>query len=309
MKRHEVSSELLVTAISGDWARWLEMLIHGLIRHAAQSVPPSLAERLEEEWFADLAVRQRAISRLRFAAGCYWASRVITHELGATVRAPAAATPSSKGVNIYAQPDPSLLSPRTITILFILFLHALAIYVLATGLGPRVIKDITDPLKLTFFSQPQPAVELPPPPQPKFVRPTLVDEFPPPAITIDRTEPNVTQTLTGGVQEATPSQPTAKLPRRVVGGPGPGFPNTEDYYPAASRRLGEKGLATVRVCVDAVGRLIAAPLIAQSSGSARLDEGALKLAKAGSGHYRSTTEDGHPVSSCYPYRIRFELRN
>jgi hypothetical protein len=51
------------------------------------------------------------------------------------------------------------------------------------------------------------------------------------------------------------------------------------------------------------------PAIAQSSGSARLDEGALKLAKAGSGHYRSTTENGTPVSYCYPLRIRFELRN
>ncbi|TLY91210.1 MAG: energy transducer TonB, partial [Gammaproteobacteria bacterium] len=48
---------------------------------------------------------------------------------------------------------------------------------------------------------------------------------------------------------------------------------------------------------------------ARSSGSARLDDGALKLAHAGSGHYRPTTEDGRPVDSCYVFRIRFELRD
>jgi periplasmic protein TonB len=95
----------------------------------------------------------------------------------------------------------------------------------------------------------------------------------------------------------------------VIGGPGPGFPDTDPYYPSASRRLGESGIATLRVCVDADGRLASDPAIAHSSGSARLDEGALKLARAGSGHYRSTTENGTPVSYCYPLRVRFELRN
>ena len=47
----------------------------------------------------------------------------------------------------------------------------------------------------------------------------------------------------------------------------------------------------------------------EGTGSARLDEGALKLARAGSGHYRATTEDGRPVNSCYPFRIRFQIKN
>jgi TonB family protein len=65
----------------------------------------------------------------------------------------------------------------------------------------------------------------------------------------------------------------------------------------------------VQVCVDANGRLTSQPAITQSSGSARLDEGALTLARAGSGHYRATTEDGRAVSSCFPFRIRFEFRD
>ncbi|HEV2284479.1 MAG TPA: energy transducer TonB [Steroidobacteraceae bacterium] len=95
--------------------------------------------------------------------------------------------------------------------------------------------------------------------------------------------------------------------QRVVGGPGRGFPNTADYYPAQAIRMNEQGGASVSVCVNEAGLLTSAPAIAQSSGSARLDAGALKLARAGSGHYRPTTEGGRPVSACYAFRIRFTL--
>jgi TonB family protein len=107
-----------------------------------------------------------------------------------------------------------------------------------------------------------------------------------------------------------PAQPAPpRVSDRILGGPGKGFPNTADYYPDASRRLAEQGVATVWVCVDGNGRLTANPIIQQSSGTARLDAGALTLAKAGSGHYRATTEDGRAVNSCFPFRIRFQFRN
>ncbi len=54
---------------------------------------------------------------------------------------------------------------------------------------------------------------------------------------------------------------------------------------------------------------ISDPITVQSSGSSRLDVGALQLAKVGSGHYRASTEDGQPVNSCYSFRVRFQLRN
>jgi hypothetical protein len=57
------------------------------------------------------------------------------------------------------------------------------------------------------------------------------------------------------------------------------------------------------------GRLTGAPELAKTSGIQRIDAAALKLARAGSGHYRPTTEDGAPVNSCYAYRIRFRLNN
>jgi TonB family protein len=96
---------------------------------------------------------------------------------------------------------------------------------------------------------------------------------------------------------------------RVQGGPGIGFPSAHDFYPASAIRRGEQGIATVSACVDGTGRLTSNPTIVQSTGSSRLDEGALTLAIAGSGHYRATTENGKPVNSCYAFRIRFDLRN
>jgi TonB family protein len=95
---------------------------------------------------------------------------------------------------------------------------------------------------------------------------------------------------------------------RVQGGPGSEFPTTDDYYPSIAKRLEEQGATTVRVCVGANGRLSSDPTVAQTSGSPRLDEGALLLAKAGSGHYRPSTEDGRAVNACYSFRVRFALR-
>ena len=61
------------------------------------------------------------------------------------------------------------------------------------------------------------------------------------------------------------------MSKRVAGGFGPGFPNTEDYYPSISKQLGEEGATA-------------------------------------SDHYRPDTEDGRPQQSCFAFRIRFQVR-
>jgi TonB family protein len=142
--------------------------------------------------------------------------------------------------------------------------------------------------------KPVPSEKLPLPPPPRIRRldmPTLIVETPP---KIWYLPPLPLET------------PTSV--RRVGGGPGAGFPDTADFYPSLPIHLGEEGMSTVRVCVDPNGKLTSNPTTVKSSGSARLDEGALKLARAGSGHYRATTEDGQPVHSCYPLGIRFQLK-
>jgi TonB family protein len=113
------------------------------------------------------------------------------------------------------------------------------------------------------------------------------------------------------IERAPPGPPIPPPPtpiNRVQGGAGKGFPNSADYYPPGSIRLEETGTVAVNVCVDSKGRLTGNPTISKSSGFPRLDEGALKLARAGSGHYRASTENGQPVDSCYPVGITFTLK-
>jgi hypothetical protein len=69
-----------------------------------------------------------------------------------------------------------------------------------------------------------------------------------------------------------PPLPLPPAPPHVVtqiqGGPGAGFPDPDDFYPALARYREEQGVATVRVCVDAHGRLTSDPATLQGSGSA-----------------------------------------
>jgi periplasmic protein TonB len=289
-------------------SRWDEVLARCLIRHAARDAPPPLSQRLQEEWLADLAERGGRASRLRLALGCCWATRVIAHEYPATNVAAGATASGAKTMSLYAHHD-ALFSSRTIALLLIACLHTVLIYALATGLVHRTTTAIPSPMRAIVLRDTQPRDLPPPPPQPNLVRYRLT--LPPPDLSLEVPSDGhaITDVITGPAQDLSPPPSSPKTVKRIVGGPGRGFPNTEDYYPSASRRVGESGVVAVRVCVDPNGRLTADPSVVQSSGSPRLDEGALRLAKAGSGHYLATTEDGRPVSSCYPFRIRFELRD
>jgi TonB family protein len=109
--------------------------------------------------------------------------------------------------------------------------------------------------------------------------------------------------------EPVPLEPRViDVPQTKDGGVGPGFPHPDEYYPDVAIRQEEQGAATLRVCVDAAGRLTSDPVTQQTSGSDRLDAAAIRLAKAGSGRYRPSTDDGRPVNSCYPIKIRFQLK-
>ncbi|MDB6091721.1 MAG: hypothetical protein JWN85_4505 [Gammaproteobacteria bacterium] len=290
---------------------WIDGFACWLIQHAARSAPPLLSERLEEEWLADLEAQRGRMARLRFGLGCCWATRVITNEHCAPKVPATASATGHKVIATYPQHDSSFFSRGATAFLLIVGLHGALIYALTTGLAHRMIEAIPQPIHAVFLQQPRTHNE--PPrlqPQPKF-SPPRVDEVPKPEIPFDvPPDPDAIREVAAQPQEPLLPPPTApKVMNRLLGGPGKGFPNTDAYYPSAARRMGETGIAAVRVCVDDKGRLTADPTLAQSSGSANLDEGGLRLAKAGSGHYRPTTEDGLPVRSCYVFRIKFDLKD
>lgn len=81
-------------------------------------------------------------------------------------------------------------------------------------------------------------------------------------------------------------------------------PASEDYYPPASKAVGEAGLVRVTACYGTNGRVTSAEL-AESSGSNRLDEAAIKLARQV--RIRPGTRDGVPAAGCVVVPVRFEL--
>ena len=285
-------------------------LAYWLIRQAARRAPPDLSERLEEEWRADAAVRSSVVSQWRFALGCCWATSVIVREHGPAA-GPVTSAPIGPKVAIgFAGDEPGIMARRSITFFLVAGLHIVLFYALMTGLSFKIIKEMPTPFQ-TRILQPQPERILPPPPPPQM--PKSIIEIPRPVVppAEDPIESGdivaETQSTLPSRSETPPEAPTHDV-IRVPGGPGSGFPNTVDYYPLIARRMEEQGVATVGVCVGADGRLTSVPTIEQTSGSPRLDDGALRLAKAGSGHYRAATEDGRPVNSCYSFRVRFALR-
>jgi protein TonB len=292
----------------------MDRAAHGLVRHAARRAPGPLAERLEEEWLADLAARREGLSRLRLALGCCWAGYVITRETGLAVPVAGAqlarAQLARANLGGYWRDDSLRFSRSTLTFLLVVSLHVAIVCGLAAGLGSKLIKHTPAPFTATMIEKPLPPIDLPVPPTPQMERPTL---WVPPMEKGLPFEKEAEQVVPTGDTLPVPTRPesapvVAARVSRVQGGPGAGFPSASDFYPPAAIRAGEEGVATVQACVDGRGRLLSAPTIVQSSGSARLDEGALKLAGAGSGHYRASTEDGRPVNACYPFRIRFDFR-
>jgi protein TonB len=206
----------------------------------------------------------------------------------------------------YAQ-DTAFISRRAIVLVVIILLHVLLAYGLATGLARRAMEIIAPPIQTTIVEEVQQHDLPPPPPPPEFERPPV--EVPPPDINIDLpAEPTQSTAITDVTDKHVAAPPpAAHVSNGTNPSPGKNFPNTADYYPAASMRLGEEGSAVVHACVGANGKLSEEPTVAKTSGSARLDEGALKLAKAG--HYNPGTEDGKPVTKCINFSIKFQLKN
>jgi TonB family protein len=298
--------------------RWtqtdLSSVTHWLIRQAAQRAPEALASRLEEEWLADLESRSATLSRLRFAVGCCWAGLVIGNEFPRS-RVVAAASPVAPASGFVTLVDRNFgyFSLRSATLFLIAGLHAALFFGLITSLShtqaavtppdlqnhevtavpPEKVPVSPPGSELKHWTIHVPKTVIEPPATLDFEHDVIVDvsDQPPEVI----------------AQPSAPETPTHVV-RQLAGGPGTGFPETADFYPSPSIRLGEEGMTTVNVCVDRKGRLTSEPTAVKSSGSERLDEAALKLARAGSGHYRATTEDGQPVNSCYPFGVRFQLK-
>ena len=207
--------------------------------------------------------------------------------------------------------DSNFLTRRGVVFFAIVALHVFIAWALATGLARRAIELVAPPIQTEVVDEVKKEDQPPPPPPPQMERPPV--EIPPPDVAIEapvETQTTAIQDVTDKPVVNAPPPPPPPKPRNLVPPkPGKNFPTAEEYYPPASKRLGEEGSANVHVCVGPNGKITEDPTLAQTSGSSRLDDGALKLAKSASGHYQPGTEDGQPTTACMVFKIKFELRN
>jgi len=175
--------------------------------------------------------------------------------------------------------DTDFFTRRTAVLALIVGLHVFILWAFATGLARKAIEVV---------------------------------EVPPPDINIAMPEVGPSTTaITARVAEAPKAAaPVAKAAVAATAvGLGKGFPNVDDYYPDASRRLGEEGLTVVDICVGPDGKLTEAPKVGKTSGHERLDQAAVKVATLGSGRFKPATEEGKPVAKCTQLPIRFKLHS
>ena len=199
--------------------------------------------------------------------------------------------------------DSSFFSRRAIVFLVIVGLHIFLAWMLASGLARKVVEVIAPPIQTDILDEIEKRDEPPPPPPPEFERPPV--EIPPPDVSIDIPVESTTA-ITDVTTKPQPRQPAPPpAPRNVVRPKGK-FPPTEDYYPAASIRLEEQGTVVIKTCVGPNSKLSETPTVVTSSGSARLDEAAVKLAKAT--RFTAGSVDGAPSTDCFSTRVRFELK-
>jgi protein TonB len=205
-----------------------------------------------------------------------------------------------------------MLSGRSMTMMVVVGLHALAITALITY---RMAPDFDPGPKMvpwTIFKDPVPP--MPPIEHAKPLdRPNMI---PTERIPIPIPGPIAEQMITAD------TVPQAE----AVADPGPLMQNgpvetvrvetalqyrivrpTDDYYPNASLVQEEHGVSVVRVCVDATGRIAALPIIETSSGYRRLDEAAVRWARE-SLRFTPATRDGVAVPACKGFRVNFNLR-
>ncbi|MCW5574422.1 MAG: energy transducer TonB [Steroidobacteraceae bacterium] len=200
--------------------------------------------------------------------------------------------------------------PRRLVVFFVIVLfHVLLVWALATGLARKVVEVLAPPIQTDIIEEIAEDEPPPPPPPPEMERPPV--EVPPPEVNIQIPVDTSTSTAITDVTDR-PVPMAAPPPPKAVARVAPSIDRrsqpTEDYYPPASKRAEEEGIATVRVCVGTNGRVTGQPTITKSSGHARLDEAAVKWASRGA-RFKPGTEDGNPVESCFQFNVRFKLTN
>jgi len=213
----------------------------------------------------------------------------------------------------YSIDDPAKNSKRSLAFVLVVIIHVLFFWVLASGLGAKIVEVVTGPVETKIIEE-TPDEDKPPPPPPEIDTPPPY--VPPPEISID--VPTETGPTTA-ISNVTSERPVA-APAPVAAAPAPvekasvkvppstqgkGARITQPEYPPASRRAGEAGTVTLQVFVLESGRA-GEVKVAKSSGFEKLDEAAVKEVQR-NWRFVPGKEDGKPVAMWHTFAVTFRL--
>jgi protein TonB len=213
----------------------------------------------------------------------------------------------------YSIDDPARNSKRSLAFVLVVIIHVFFFWLLASGLGARVVEVVMGPVETKIIDQKQDDDKPPPPPPEIDTPPPYV---PPPEVSIEiATDTAPTTAITNVTSErpvapvAAPPPPKPVVEHKVVRTPpstqGRGARAGQPDYPPASRRAGETGSVTLNICVDESGRPTEVK-VAKSSGFERLDEAAASYAQR-NWKLVPAKEDGKPIASCGNFMVTFKL--
>ncbi len=213
----------------------------------------------------------------------------------------------------YSIDDPSRNSKRVVAFALVVLIHVLFVYVLASGLGKKVVEVVLGPVETKLIEELPEEDDKPPPPPPEIETPPPY--VPPPEISIEipvDTGPSTAiSNVTSERPVAAPPPPPPPNPveKKVVKVPpstqGNGARNSQPEYPPASRRAGEEGTVTLQVMVLENGRA-GEVKVAKSSGFPKLDEAAVKEVQR-NWRFVPGKEDGKAVAMWHTFAVTFRL--
>ena len=211
----------------------------------------------------------------------------------------------------YSIDDPSKNSKRTLAFVLVVIIHLLFFWVLASGLGAKMVQTVIGPVQTKIIEELPDDDKEPPPPPPDIEQPPPY--VPPPEVAIDLA---IDTSPTTAISNVTTERPVAAPPpapkpveRAVVKTPpstqGKGARTPLPEYPPASRRAGEAGTVTLRCMVSEQGRCSEVSVV-KSSGFEKLDEAAVKEVQR-NWRFVPGKEDGKPVATWHTFAVTFRL--
>lgn len=187
---------------------------------------------------------------------------------------------------------------------FVVTLHVVVIYVLASGLGHSIIEVALPPIETKVLEEEKAAEVEPPPPPPKMEQ--VPPYVPPPDFQV-AAEPTaapahtITTTATKQVVAPPPKVASEVVQPRINSRRPPSKP----AYPASERRAGHEGNVILHIYVNELGKVTQAE-VEKSSGFPALDDAAIKEVLR-SWRLEPGTKDGKPEAMWHSISIKFSL--